>query len=692
VVGKAGMNYTLPNGKQVPYSILYKGTTYLPMRKVAELVGKEVTWDQDTNTAGINDIAEHEKSAASGNDGNVEGTEGTEGSTAPVDDGDIKDVEESEGSTVPESTGNTEESNNTEGSNTAANPKDSEFSQKPIRIVEIVPTIGQGEALLKINFNLPEGSVITNGNQTFTIMCDSVNSAGISKVQSKNIYMLEGANSYTAYIPVDASGGSATCKIYYKAYAASGYLSGILTDKGTEKATEEISLTNGLLKEIEVKEGSTTEITLDAVKGVLFTATLKLSSPTLPTSEFNLMGIRFYEKSNDGSVKASPIMYIGFAENKSEEKISYTFDPDKEYALAVYAGWSNYYCAYYNINISDNAIKTGQLAYGQIQIDDTTQIGNLPDDQEKLLKEKIDDIIARIIKPGMSDIDKEYAIFKYVKSNTVYGFGQNCNNAYGCLIENVAVCEGYAEATKRLLDAAGIENYIAYGVKGDGMYEGPHAWNIVKIGDEYFHLDALQNRFNLNDADARNNYYSWEEGSIPACSSSFSISQGLSFFVHGGYVYYISDNSFTFNINRCKPDGSEDIRLITSRSEGTFITHDDEWIYFFKYEGSKIYKAGLDGSGETLFCNLGDGIRIHDGDISGNALYLLAQTGTNGNYKMNIIKVDLVNANIETTAEFNNDVVGLWEVGDYFYYYRRENGEAHFFRMSLDGSNETMVY
>lgn len=34
-------------------SILYNGTTYLPMRKVAELVGKDIEWKQETKTANI---------------------------------------------------------------------------------------------------------------------------------------------------------------------------------------------------------------------------------------------------------------------------------------------------------------------------------------------------------------------------------------------------------------------------------------------------------------------------------------------------------------------------------------------------------------------------------------------------------------------------------------------------------------
>lgn len=52
---KQNENYTLSNGEKVPYSILYKGTTYLPMRKVAEALGKEVGWNQETKTASIKD-------------------------------------------------------------------------------------------------------------------------------------------------------------------------------------------------------------------------------------------------------------------------------------------------------------------------------------------------------------------------------------------------------------------------------------------------------------------------------------------------------------------------------------------------------------------------------------------------------------------------------------------------------------
>jgi hypothetical protein len=49
-MGNIGDNYTLQNGVEVPYSISYKGTTYLPVRKVAEIFGTDIKWSQETRT------------------------------------------------------------------------------------------------------------------------------------------------------------------------------------------------------------------------------------------------------------------------------------------------------------------------------------------------------------------------------------------------------------------------------------------------------------------------------------------------------------------------------------------------------------------------------------------------------------------------------------------------------------------
>jgi len=49
------VNLTVNGNKIEADNILYEGTTYVPIRAVAEALGKEVGWDQATYTASIND-------------------------------------------------------------------------------------------------------------------------------------------------------------------------------------------------------------------------------------------------------------------------------------------------------------------------------------------------------------------------------------------------------------------------------------------------------------------------------------------------------------------------------------------------------------------------------------------------------------------------------------------------------------
>jgi len=49
------VNISVNGAMVVGDNILYNGTTYVPLRKIADMLDKEVGWDKTTNTASIND-------------------------------------------------------------------------------------------------------------------------------------------------------------------------------------------------------------------------------------------------------------------------------------------------------------------------------------------------------------------------------------------------------------------------------------------------------------------------------------------------------------------------------------------------------------------------------------------------------------------------------------------------------------
>lgn len=114
-----------------------------------------------------------------------------------------------------------------------------------------------------------------------------------------------------------------------------------------------------------------------------------------------------------------------------------------------------------------------------------------PDD--KKLLEHAKKIAAQIITPSMTDYEKELAIHDYIINSTSYDYNNLKNNsvpaisytAAGVFYKHVAVCQGYSEAFNLLLDIVGIENKIVTGQTADGG----HAWNVVKIDNEWYMTD-----------------------------------------------------------------------------------------------------------------------------------------------------------------------------------------------------------
>jgi transglutaminase-like putative cysteine protease len=105
------------------------------------------------------------------------------------------------------------------------------------------------------------------------------------------------------------------------------------------------------------------------------------------------------------------------------------------------------------------------------------------------MEREADKILSEIT-PEMSEYDKVLYLHDYLIENVEYDETADFQHiAYGALVDKKAVCDGYATAMQYLLTKLGIECRIVYGDDRDGNPQG-HAWNIVKVDGNYYHLDV----------------------------------------------------------------------------------------------------------------------------------------------------------------------------------------------------------
>lgn len=144
---------------------------------------------------------------------------------------------------------------------------------------------------------------------------------------------------------------------------------------------------------------------------------------------------------------------------------------------------------------------------------DTTEIQLYSDLSPKDIQRKSDELITSIrffinkVPAGLSEFERELKIHDLLLSTCCYNDTVESASddwqpfsIYGALVNGSAVCEGYSRAMQYLLSIFGIECNT---INGMGK-NNPHQWNVVKIGGEWYHLDAT-----WNDTTDNNIYYDY---------------------------------------------------------------------------------------------------------------------------------------------------------------------------------------
>ena len=91
----------------------------------------------------------------------------------------------------------------------------------------------------------------------------------------------------------------------------------------------------------------------------------------------------------------------------------------------------------------------------------------------------------------LSDLEKVAYVYKWIVNNTTYNEYSSFNQTiYSVLINRNSVCTGYAKTAQYLLGMIGIQSELVFGkFHADKSNGGRHGWNIVKIHDDWYHVD-----------------------------------------------------------------------------------------------------------------------------------------------------------------------------------------------------------
>lgn len=134
------------------------------------------------------------------------------------------------------------------------------------------------------------------------------------------------------------------------------------------------------------------------------------------------------------------------------------------------------------------------------------------------------------------------------------------HTAYGALVNDLAVCDGYSYAMKYLLDGKGITNLVGAGYMIQNGQAGGHMWSYVYLYGNWYGLDVTWNDPAIADSFFEENYPYYSEEEREQYRNNYtnlhkhdylllggSLEEGIGFYAENripqNYIYYFDDGS-----------------------------------------------------------------------------------------------------------------------------------------------------
>ena len=175
--------------------------------------------------------------------------------------------------------------------------------------------------------------------------------------------------------------------------------------------------------------------------------------------------------------------------------------------------------------------------------------------QEKWALELINNQLAKLISSNMSTLEKVITVHNYIVKTFDYEKQTDGSPfaVYTFLKEKKGVCMAYALLFEKMMDLLHIPCYYVIG-KANGEDICGHAWNMVKIDEHWYHVDATWNTirsmhhtkeiryryFLLSDDDMKKDHQ-WQMTDYPPCTSDrYQVFQSLYDGVIANEMFYFS--------------------------------------------------------------------------------------------------------------------------------------------------------
>ncbi|RIJ69383.1 transglutaminase domain-containing protein [Rummeliibacillus sp. POC4] len=226
--------------------------------------------------------------------------------------------------------------------------------------------------------------------------------------------------------------------------------------------------------------------------------------------------------------------------------------------------------------------------------------------QEEELTTAVKKIVADIIKPNMTDVEKVKAVNDYVVTHTDYsktGTKTSPHSPYTIIKEGKGVCQAYALLTYRLLQEAGIENRYVTGYATES-----HAWNLVKLDGQWYHLDTTWNDVNFSNLKTSGEpyfkdyvYYKYFLISDASISANHTIDEGYPERAKTDYIPGIALSEPAVLNTSENPTGSKYLLDVPIYKDGTWFITDKNRRILELANGTQTYITDSAAYGMTYF-------------------------------------------------------------------------------------------